>query len=101
MLSNYPVLLTYNEEQNISRTLSHLAWAKDIVVVDSGSTDGIWAALAHFPNARAFSSVLLRLRGRTSWPLADHRARYAMWVWGPCMGGRAAGVDWTGRAGMN
>ena len=51
-----PVLLTYNEEQNISRTLSHLAWAKDIVVVDSGSTDGIRAALAHFPNARMFSS---------------------------------------------
>jgi len=30
MLSNYPVLLTYNEEQNISRTLSHLAWAKPL-----------------------------------------------------------------------
>jgi glycosyltransferase involved in cell wall biosynthesis len=50
-----PVLLTYNEEQNISRTLSHLAWAKDIVVVDSGSTDGTLAALAHFPNVRVFS----------------------------------------------
>jgi hypothetical protein len=50
-----PVLLTYNEEQNISRTLSHLAWAKDIVVVDSGSTDGTLAALAHFPNVRVFN----------------------------------------------
>jgi glycosyltransferase involved in cell wall biosynthesis len=39
-----PVLLAYNEEQNISRTLSHLAWAKDIVVVDSASTDGTLAA---------------------------------------------------------
>jgi hypothetical protein len=35
-----PVLLTFNEEPNIARTLAHLAWAKDIVVVDSGSTDG-------------------------------------------------------------
>jgi hypothetical protein len=50
-----PVLLTYNEEQNISRTLSQLAWAKDIVVVDSGSTDGTLAALAHFPNVRVFN----------------------------------------------
>jgi glycosyltransferase involved in cell wall biosynthesis len=50
-----PVLLTYNEEQNIRRTLSHLAWAKDIVVVDSGSTDGTLAALAHFPNVRVFN----------------------------------------------
>ena len=56
-----PVLLTYNEEQNISRTLSHLAWAKDIVVVDSGSTDGIWAALAHFPNAKESQIVSPRV----------------------------------------
>jgi glycosyltransferase involved in cell wall biosynthesis len=48
------VLLTYNEEQNIGRTLSHLAWAKDIVLVDSG-TDGTLAALAHFPNVRVFN----------------------------------------------
>ena len=34
-----PVLLTYNEGSNIGRTLAKLAWAKDIVIVDSGSTD--------------------------------------------------------------
>src|ERR1700759_5854458 len=50
-----PVLLTYYEEENISRTLSHLAWAKDIVVVDSGSTDGTLPALTRFPNVRVFS----------------------------------------------
>jgi glycosyltransferase involved in cell wall biosynthesis len=50
-----PVLLTYNEEQNITRTLSRLRWAKDIVVVDSGSTDGTLAALAEFPNTRVFN----------------------------------------------
>src|SRR5256886_17351502 len=50
-----PVLLTHNEVQNIARTLSHLAWAKDIVVVDSGSTDGTLAALAHLPNVRVFN----------------------------------------------
>ncbi len=50
-----PVLLTYNEEENIVRTLSHLRWAKDIVVVDSGSTDGTLAALEKFPNVRLFN----------------------------------------------
>ena len=50
-----PVLLTYNEEQNINRALSHLSWAKEIVVVDSGSTDGTAAILAKFPNVRVFS----------------------------------------------
>src|SRR5438552_5326522 len=49
-----PVLLTFNEEQNILRTLSHLTWARDIVVVDSGSTDGTLAAIATFPNVRVF-----------------------------------------------
>jgi glycosyltransferase involved in cell wall biosynthesis len=50
-----PVLLTYNEEQNIARTLSHLTWAKDIVVVDSGSTDGTLLAVAKFPSVRVFN----------------------------------------------
>ena len=49
-----PVLLTHNEDQNIARTLSHLAWAKDIVVVDSGSTDGTLAVLRTHPNVRLF-----------------------------------------------
>src|SRR5262249_41092639 len=49
-----PVLLTYNEEQNIRRTLSRLEWAKDVVVVDSGSTDETLATMAAFPNVRVF-----------------------------------------------
>src|SRR2546425_2068800 len=50
-----PVLLTCNEEQNVSRTLSRLTWAKDIVVVDSNSTDGTLAALTKFSNVRVFN----------------------------------------------
>ena len=49
-----PVLLTYNEEHNIARTMSHLAWAKDIVVVDSGGADRTLAVLATFDRARVF-----------------------------------------------
>jgi glycosyltransferase involved in cell wall biosynthesis len=50
-----PVLLTYNEAVNIGRTLSHLTWAKDIVVVDSGSTDETVAILSKVSQVRVFS----------------------------------------------
>jgi glycosyltransferase involved in cell wall biosynthesis len=52
-----PVLLTYNEEANIRRTLSHLTWAKDIVVVDSGSTDKTLAIIADFAQVRVFNRL--------------------------------------------
>ena len=50
-----PVILTYNEERNIARTLSGLEWANDIVVVDSGSTDGTLAALGADPRVRLYT----------------------------------------------
>jgi len=50
-----PVLLTYNEAPNIVRTLSRLGWARDIVVVDSGSTDDTLSILAEWPHVRVLS----------------------------------------------
>lgn len=44
-----PLVITYNEEANISRTLAALRWAKRIVVVDSGSTDRTLELLAAVP----------------------------------------------------
>jgi glycosyltransferase involved in cell wall biosynthesis len=49
-----PVLLTHNEEQNIGRALSLLKWAKDVVVVDSDSTDRTLTIIAAYPNVRLF-----------------------------------------------
>jgi glycosyltransferase involved in cell wall biosynthesis len=34
-----PLVITYNEEANVARTLDRLRWAQRIVVIDSGSTD--------------------------------------------------------------
>lgn len=47
-----PVVLTFNEAPNIGRTLSQLSWARDIVVVDSFSTDETREIVAGFPQAR-------------------------------------------------
>ena len=50
-----PVILTFNEAPNIGRTLSRLAWARDIVVVDSGSSDDTLSILGSFAKVRLFS----------------------------------------------
>lgn len=49
-----PVVLTYNEEANIARTLSHLEWAARVVVIDSFSTDRTVELLKSFRNVDVF-----------------------------------------------
>lgn len=48
-----PLIITYNEAPNIARTLAALDWARRIVVVDSGSTDGTLDILARFTQVEA------------------------------------------------
>jgi len=50
-----PVILTFNEAPNIARTLAALDWAREIVVVDSGSTDETRAILEADPRVRLFT----------------------------------------------
>lgn len=52
-----PLILTYNEALNIERTLDGLRWAKEIVVVDSFSTDETIAIASRFPNVRLVQRV--------------------------------------------
>ncbi len=47
-----PLVLTYNEAPNIARSLAGLAWAKEIVVVDSFSNDETVEIARSFPQVR-------------------------------------------------
>lgn len=47
-----PLILTRDEEANIGRTLSQLAWAHEVVVVDSLSTDDTVKIARQFANVR-------------------------------------------------
>ena len=47
-----PMLLTYNEEPNMDRTLSRLKWAKEILLIDSFSTDGTLEIARRYPQVR-------------------------------------------------
>jgi glycosyltransferase involved in cell wall biosynthesis len=55
MLENItPLILTYNEAANIGRTLAQLAWASDIVVVDSFSDDDTIKIVSSFSQVRVY-----------------------------------------------
>jgi glycosyltransferase involved in cell wall biosynthesis len=47
-----PIILTFNEAPNIGRTLEQLRWARDVLVVDSFSTDETLSIVRSFPNTR-------------------------------------------------
>jgi glycosyltransferase involved in cell wall biosynthesis len=64
-----PVVLTYNEEPNIGRTLESLQWARDVMVVDSGSTDHTKQI------ARSFSNVRWQVR-----PFDTHLAQWSFGI---------------------
>ena len=49
-----PLILTFNEAPNIGRTLDRLAWARDVVIIDSFSSDDTLAIVSQYPNARVF-----------------------------------------------
>lgn len=74
-----PVVLTYNEAPNIARVLDRLRWARDVVVVDSHSTDATRRIVEGFSNVRLFTR-----------PFVSHLAQ-----WTYAIEETAIGTDWV------
>jgi glycosyltransferase involved in cell wall biosynthesis len=49
-----PLILTFNEACNIEKTIQCLLWAKEIVVIDSFSTDETLSILSSYPQVKIF-----------------------------------------------
>jgi len=45
-----PLILTFNEQENLRETLAGLKWAKQILIVDSGSSDDTLLIASEFPS---------------------------------------------------
>ena len=66
-----PLLITLDEEPNIERTLAALAWAREIVVVDSGSTDGTLELLRLDPRVRVVTREFDTFAGQLTFGLNE------------------------------
>jgi glycosyltransferase involved in cell wall biosynthesis len=73
-----PLILTRDEEANIGRTLAQLAWARDVVVVDSHSTDSTVDIVRTFPNARLFQRELDSLADQSNFGLQQVRTPWVL-----------------------
>jgi len=74
-----PVILTFNESPNIARTLEKLAWAADVVVVDSLSTDDTLDRARAFPNVRTFQRPFDEHAAQWNWAVRETGIR-TEWV---------------------
>jgi glycosyltransferase involved in cell wall biosynthesis len=73
-----PVVLTRDEEANLGRTLAALAWARDVVVVDSFSTDATVEIARRFPNVRVFQREIDSLAGQSNYGIAQARTPWVL-----------------------
>jgi len=72
-----PVVLTRDEEPNIGRTLECIAWAREVIVCDSGSVDATLEIARRFPNVRIVERPLDTLAEQ--WTFAVGQAK-TEWV---------------------
>jgi glycosyltransferase involved in cell wall biosynthesis len=73
-----PVVLTRDEAPNLERTLAQLAWAQEVVIVDSFSTDATVEIAGRFPNVRLFPRQFDTLAAQSNYGLQQARTPWAL-----------------------
>jgi glycosyltransferase involved in cell wall biosynthesis len=66
-----PLIISYNEAPNISRTVGKLLWAERIVVIDSGSTDGTVEILQSYPQVEVIYHRFVDFASQCNYGLAQ------------------------------
>jgi glycosyltransferase involved in cell wall biosynthesis len=74
-----PIVLTANEEANIGRCLDGLRWAREVLVLDSGSSDATARIVGEFQNARLVVRSFDDFAGQWNFALNDCGIR-SEWV---------------------
>jgi glycosyltransferase involved in cell wall biosynthesis len=73
-----PLLVTFDEAANISRTLDKLAWAKRIVIVDSGSSDETLEILGHYPQVALFTRAFVSFADQCNFGLSQVETEWVL-----------------------
>jgi glycosyltransferase involved in cell wall biosynthesis len=73
-----PLIITYNEAPNLRRTLEKLAWARDIVIVDSFSTDETLDIARSFPQARIVQRKFTTFAEQCNFGLEQVRSEWVL-----------------------
>jgi glycosyltransferase involved in cell wall biosynthesis len=66
-----PLLITFDEAPNIGRVLEKLTWARRIVVIDSGSTDGTLNILKGYPQVSVINRPFIEFAGQCNFGLTQ------------------------------
>ena len=66
-----PIILTFNEEPNIARCLDRLGMFKEVLVVDSGSTDATLEIIASFANTRLVTRSFDSFSGQWNYAIRE------------------------------
>ncbi|MBK8233256.1 MAG: glycosyltransferase [Candidatus Eisenbacteria bacterium] len=74
-----PVILTYNEEANLDRTLAALTWASEIIIMDSLSTDRTIDIAHRHPRVRLLQRKFDDFASQWAYAL-EHAAIRTGWV---------------------
>ena len=89
------MILTFNEAPNIRRTLEKLSWAGDILVIDSGSTDGTLDILREHANVRVLTRVFDTFANQCNYGLEHVQTEWVLSAHAPgrsCTGACADGM---------
>jgi glycosyltransferase involved in cell wall biosynthesis len=74
-----PLILTFNEKENIPRTLERLSWAKEVVIIDSGSTDGtVDLARSAHPNVRIVTRAFDSFAGQCNFGITQINTEWVL-----------------------
>jgi len=74
-----PLILTFNEAPNIGRTLEKLSWAREVVLIDSGSTDRtLEIARSAHPNVRVVTRPFDSFAGQCNFGLTQITTEWAL-----------------------